>query len=195
LEYFTDASGGSELSLGHGTGGIGGSFWFMVPWGHKINGGVRAADGRKLNRKLSALELVGPLICIASDYQTNAGKPVRIWVDNAGSIGVWRRGYGTRCALCNTLVRAIGRVTAHFGTSLTIDKITRCSNTGSILADELSKGRFIAFKSKKPTDWNINIEPAWIPPCLLAWITLPSQDDSLGDKIIHDIRHKLSDVQ
>ncbi len=43
LEYFTDASGGSELSPGHGTGGIGGKFWFLVPWGRKINSGARSA--------------------------------------------------------------------------------------------------------------------------------------------------------
>jgi len=187
LEYFTDASGGTSLSLGHGTGGIGGKFWFMVPWGHKINSGARAADGRKLSRKLSALELVGPLICVASDYAINAGKPIKIWVDNAGSIGVWRRGYSTRCNLCNTLVRAIGRVAAHFGTSVSIQKITRCSNDGSILADELSKGRFAAFRQKKPIQWLTNLEPAWIPTSILSWIALPTVDLDLGDKIIHDI--------
>jgi len=102
LEYYTDASGGSALSAGHGTGGIGGKFWFLVPWGKKINCGVKDSDGKHLSRKLSALELVGPLICISADQATCAGRPIRIWVDNAGSVGVWRKGYSTSCKLCDT---------------------------------------------------------------------------------------------
>ena len=187
LDYFTDASGGSELSSGHGTGGIGQKFWFLVPWGHKINSGAKAADGRRLCRKLSALELVGPLICIAADQDNCRGRPIRIWVDNAGSVGIWRKGYSTSCGLCTTLVNAIGRVAAHVGCRVAIEKITRCSNTGSILADELSKGRFLAFRQKLPSDWPINMEPAWIPPSILAWIAVPSVDHQLGDKILKDL--------
>jgi len=190
FDYYTDASGGSALSLGHGTGGIGGKFWFMVPWGRKINSGARAADGRRLCRKLSALELVGPLICIAANPLNHSGRPIRIHVDNAGSIGVWRRGYSTRCALCTTLVKAIGRIATAFGSLVHIQKITRCSDDGSILADELSKGRFIAFKQKLPSNWIINQEPAWIPPSILAWIALPTVDPDLGDRILRDIQSK-----
>jgi hypothetical protein len=54
------------MSIGQGTGGIGPNFWFMVPWGRKINSSMRAADGKQLRKKLSALELVGPLICVAA---------------------------------------------------------------------------------------------------------------------------------
>jgi hypothetical protein len=159
LEYFTDASGGSELSPGHGTGGIGGKFWFLVPWGRKINSGARSADGRRLCRKLSALELVGPLICVAADLANCRGRPLRVWVDNAGSIGIWRKGYSTRCGLCTTIANAINRVATANGCTMAIEKITRCSNTGSILADELSKGRFAAFQRKLPRDWPINQSP------------------------------------
>jgi len=188
LEYHTDASGGSGLSPGHGTGGIGGKFWFLVPWGQKINAGVRAADGKRLSRKLSALELVGPLICISADQNTCYNKPIRIWVDNSGSVAVWRKGYSTRCRLCTTLVSAIGRIAAATGCRVTIDKIKRCSNDGSILADELSKGRFAAFKRKLPNDWEVSLDPAWIPPSILAWIADPVEDHSLGDKILDDIQ-------
>jgi hypothetical protein len=189
LEYFTDASGGSALSPGHGTGGIGGKFWFIVPWGHKINSGTKDADGKRLSRKLSALELVGPLICISSDQETCSGKPIRIWVDNSGSIGVWRKGYSIRCRLCDTLVKAIGRIAAATGCRVDIKKVTRCSNDGSILADELSKGRFSAFKRKLPSTWKITPEPAWIPPSILRWIATPRADYSLGEKILTDMRN------
>jgi hypothetical protein len=190
VEYYTDASGGSALSAGHGTGGIRDDFWFMVPWSPKINSGAKHSDGRRLCRKLSALELVGPLICISSDLEHCRGKPVRFWVDNSGSVAIWRKGYSTRCQLCTILVKAIGRIAAKAGCTVTIDKITRVSNDGAILADELSKGRFTTFKSKLPDGWTIRQEPAWIPPSILAWIALPTADHNLGDKIISDITRK-----
>jgi hypothetical protein len=190
LEYFTDASGGSALSAGHGTGGIGGRFWFMVPWGRRINSGAKHSDGRRICRKMSALELVGPLICLSADQSNNRGKPVRIWVDNSGSVGIWRKGYSTKCGLCTTLVNAISVVSSAAGCQVTIDKITRCSDSGSELADELSKGRFQAFKRKLPPSWQINAEPAWIPRSILAWIAQPSEDTNLGEKILRDIRNK-----
>ncbi len=189
LEYYTDASGGSGLSSGHGTGGIGGPFWFMVPWGKKINSGAKAADGKRLCRKLSALELVGPLICVAGDFKTCKGRPMRVWVDNAGSVGIWRKGY-SKCGLCATLVKAIGTVAAAIGCSITIQKITRCSNTGAELADELSKGRFPAFKRKLPGSWPINEQPSWIPPSILAWIAVPKHDPDLGHRIVNDLKSK-----
>jgi hypothetical protein len=192
LEYYTDASGGSALSPGHGSGGIGGRFWFLVPWGQKINSGAKHTDGRRLCRKMSALELVGPLICVSADQDTCRGLPVRIWVDNAGSVGIWRKGYSTRCSLCTTLVSAINTVATAAGCAVAIEKITRCSDTGSELADELSKGRYLAFKRKLPASWHINTEPAWIPPSILAWIAKPAADKRLGDKILRDIqKHRI----
>ena len=177
------------MSSGHGTGGIGGPFWFMVPWGKKINSGAKAADGKRLCRKLSALELVGPLICVAGDFKTCKGRPMRVWVDNAGSVGIWRKGY-SKCGLCATLVKAIGTVAAAIGCSITIQKITRCSNTGAELADELSKGRFPAFKRKLPDNWLINEQPSWIPPSILAWIAVPKHDPDLGHKIVNDLKSR-----
>lgn len=50
FEFHTDASGGSSLFSGHGIGGVGGPFWLLVPWGSRINSGMRAEDGKRLNR-------------------------------------------------------------------------------------------------------------------------------------------------
>jgi hypothetical protein len=71
---------------------------------------------------------------------------------------------------------------------MSIEKITRCSNTGAILADELSKGRFAAFRRKLPDDWPISPSPAWIPPSILYWIACPAVDLDLGDRILRDIQ-------
>ncbi len=109
------------LSIGQGTGGIGKNFWFMVPWGRKINSNMRAADGKQLRKKL---ELVGLLICIAAGAAMCRGRPVRIWVDNSGSVAIWHKGYSSSCALCTTLVAAIGRLAAALGAVVSIEKIT-----------------------------------------------------------------------
>jgi hypothetical protein len=88
-------------------------------------------------------------------------------------------------------VKAINVVSTAAGCPVTIEKITRCSE--SELADELSKGRFLAFKRKLPTNWIINAEPAWIPRSILAWIARPGVDLDLGDNILRDIdRHHRS---
>ena len=191
VEFYTDAAGGSQMSIGQGTGGIGRQFWFMVPWGRKINSSMRDSEGRQLRKKLSALELVGPLICIASGAALCRSKPVRIWVDNAGSVAIWRKGYSNSCPLCTTLVAAIGRVAAALGSVVAIDKITRCSNTSATLADELSKGRLSRFRQRLPADWVLPTDPAWIPPAILQWIADPVARPDLGDRILADLRERI----
>jgi len=190
FEFFTDAAGGSSNAIGLGSGGHGGPFWFYIPWGHRINAGVRGADGKQLSRKLSALELVGPLVCISAGRRFCKKKPVRVWVDNSGSVGIWRKGYSSTCMLCTTLVNAIARIAAAFGCTITIDKITRCSNTAAKLADDLSKGDFRTFIDRWPEDSPREPDPAWIPPSILAWVDKPASDLSLGDKILKDILRK-----
>lgn len=191
VEFWTDAAGGSQLSIGQGTGGLGPNFWFMVPWGRKINSSMRTSDGRQLRKKLSALELVGPLICLAAGAAICRSKPVRIWVDNAGSVAIWRKGYSSTCSLCTTLVNAIGRLAAALGAVVAIDKITRCSDTGATLADELSKGRLQRFRQRLPEDWALPAEPAWIPPAILQWIADPVPRPDLGDRILDDLRGRI----
>jgi hypothetical protein len=190
VEFYTDAAGGTLSTLGHGSGGHSGPWWFYFPWGHRIYCGMRGHDGKRFSRKLSALELVGPLICVAAASRLCRLRPVRVWVDNAGSVGIWRKGYSTTCQLCTTLVNATARVAAAIGCTLTIDKITRCSDSGAILADLLSKGQFAAFYDKWPVDKPRSPEPAWIPPAILAWLDYPAVDSSLGDRILKQIAEK-----
>ena len=72
----------------------------------KINAG-KLFDGKRMDRKLSALELFGQLIgiCAGSEMlrnQTAVGK-----VDNLGSVQFFGKGYSTSCKLSNTLVQTI----------------------------------------------------------------------------------------
>jgi len=188
-EVYTDAAGGSMEGIGRGCGAVCGTWWAYIPWSRKINCGVKAEDGKKLSRKLSALELVGPLLAISSGYQWSTNRHVRAWVDNAGSVKIWEKGYSTHCDICNTLVKAIGTVAAAIGCKFTVRKIRRRTGTGAKLADDLSKADFTSMrKTAAAAGWQLDEAPAWVPPAILAWVAQPSTDDSLGQKIVADIR-------
>jgi hypothetical protein len=50
-----------------------------------------------------------------------------------------------------------------------------------------SKEDFQAFYARRPDNCPREIDPAWIPPSILAWIDRPAMDLSLGEKILTDI--------
>jgi len=188
IEVFTDAAGGSTESTGRGSGGVSGDWWYYVPWPRKINTGVKAADGKKLSRKLSALELVGPLIAVAAGADRCASQPVRVWVDNAGSVAIWKKGYSMRCQLCNTLVKATATVAAAIGCRLSVVKIRRCSAAGASMADALSKAQFNKCREIGRMDgWQLRRAPAQIPAAVLRWLANPVKDDDLGGRILREI--------
>ena len=122
--------------------------WFYIPWSARVNAGSWKVAGKKVGRKLSALELIGPLAGLVMFAQTCRNRPLRIWVDNAGSVGVWRKGYSSYCGLCTTIVKAISVVAAGLGCHVDILKVTRCSGQGAILADLISKAGFSEFRQR-----------------------------------------------
>ena len=188
---YTDAAGGTLESVGRGTGGVLEDKWFYVPWSAGVNGGRVKVDGRKVGRKLSALELVGPLVALVVFGEECRRWPVNIWVDNAGSVGVWRKGYSNFCRLCTTLVKAISVVAAGLGCRVDIRKITRCSEKGAVLADLLSKARFRECSELGRAhggEWRA--EQARVPGVLLEWIAAPRPDDDLGHRLLTDMAAK-----
>lgn len=197
LDMYTDASGGGfghdGRRTGRGVGALTKGWWAYVPWSSTICRGPLGEDGRRLNRKMSALELVGPLLVISAGFSLCKGKPVRVWVDNAGSVGIWKKGYSTTCGLSTTIVKAIAAVAAGLGCWFDIVKITRCSNPGADMADAISKADFNRF-------WAINAiaefgcpcEQAWVPVSLLSWLENPCTDDKLGDRILGEIGQRTS---
>ena len=184
-DIYTDAAGGTLDSRGRGTGGVMGNSWFYVPWTSGINGGYTKVDNKKVGRKLSALELVGPLVALVVFAEKCRSSPVNIWVDNAGSVGVWRKGYSNFCRLCTTLVKAISVVAAGLGCTVEVKKITRCSSRGAVLADMLSKAQFAdcyALGREGGQAWDA--APARVPPVMLEWVAAPRPDDELGHRLL-----------
>jgi hypothetical protein len=182
-QVFTDAAGGSTDRLGAGIGGVCQTWWFYIPWSKKINAGGWRVDGKKVGRKLSALELIGPLVAVVAGHEKFANSHVTCWVDNAGAVAIWQKGYSTRCRLSSTIVTTTHAVAAAIGCTLHIQKIRRCSEKFSTIADALSKGYFQNARAAGQLD----VGPAAIPSSLLRWINEPAPDDDLADRILKQI--------
>ena len=67
VKKHSDAAGGRTESLWRGVGvTIFPNIWTYVPWGKRINEGWTAYDGKNLSHKLSAWELLGPLLTLVA---------------------------------------------------------------------------------------------------------------------------------
>jgi len=188
VDCYTDAAGGSMDGPGKGTGSVIPEFgwWTYMPWSVEINSGKWLSEGKKVSRKMSALELMGPLITISAASRSLAGKHVTFWVDNQGSCMIWRRGYSNSCKLSNTIVKAIATVAASIGSRVEISKITRCSEQWSTLADQLSQGNFSRILEEN-TGTKFDPTPAQIPKSILKWAVRPTVSDELGMDILKEL--------
>ena len=159
-----------------------------MPWSGKINRDGRTVKVKRLRRKLSALELVGPLALLCGAQDKVRGKPMKVMVDNAGSVAIWRKGYSTSCELSSTLVRAMHVVSVALECRLDIMKITRCSDPGSQMADALSKAEFSKFEEvSRKHPFKINSGMTKVPRALIAWINNPCFDWNLGQRILEEM--------
>ena len=149
-----------------------------------INGLGADDRGRRLGRKMSLLELIGPLLVVSAGASICRGTSVRVWVDNSGSVHIWRKGYCSPCPLTTTVARATHVVASGLGCRLDVAKITRCSTRGAVQADNLSKAAFHRFLGL----WEGPLpDPSRVPLALLRWIRRPVPSDSLGDRILDEI--------
>ncbi len=130
-------------------------------------------------------------MCVAGGYDLCRDVPVRIWVDNSGSVNIWKKGYSSSCDLCSTLVTATATVAAALGCRLTIEKVTRCSSPGTVMADALSKAQFGLFRRVGGHEgWGLDEEPAWVPRSILAWLQRPVPGDDLGEKVLRELARR-----
>ena len=185
LDIFTDAAGGSSEAVGRGSGGVLGEQWFYVQWSDCINKGRWKVDGKKVGRKLTALELIGPLVSLVVFAERCRGWPVNIWVDNAGAVRIWQKGYSSWCRLSTTIVKALSSVASALGCRVEIRKVARCSGTGPKLADQLSKAEFKAFRETgRAAGWPLDVDPSRLQGPLLRWVQRPEPWDDLGHVVL-----------
>lgn len=188
FNVYTDAAGGSSQNNWHGVGAVTSFWWSYIPWSKAINLGRDAGNGRRLNRVMSALELVGPLLVVAAGYRWCRNSCVRVWVDNSASVCIFNKGYSSSCRLSSTIVKAISTVAAGINCRIEIQKITRCSNEYAVMADFLSKGQFLKFyQLAKAQKANIPVDMAIVPKAVKVWLSNPCEDDLLGHKILLEL--------
>ena len=73
---------------------------------------------------------------------------------------------------------------------LRVEKIRRCSDGGSVLADAISKGDIDVIRKAWPKRRNL-VE---IPESIVDWIKNPVDDMELGDKILEELKSKGMEV-
>ena len=189
LDIFTDAAGGSPDGSGRGAGAVAVGWWAYIPWGEAINLGHLAPNGGQLDRRMSALELFGPLLAITAAAKLCQGKPLRFWVDNSGSVFIRKKGYSTSCPLSSVLVSALAQVAAALGCKVEVIKITRCSTPLADMADALSKAAFSRFRQLSLVHQDLEIPLVGLlpPRALLHWVARPTVDWNLGDKLLSEL--------
>ena len=174
LDIYTDASGGTLSSPWHGVGVVTEDWWAFCPWGRAINGGKLTSKGCRLDRVMSALELLGPLLAVASGFHRFQNMEVNIWVDNSASMCIWNKGYSNSCDLSSTVLKAIHTVGSSIGCRVNVTKITRCSSPMATMADALSKGAFLRFWGLVQDEGlSMPLEMGWVPPSLVKWVLAP----------------------
>ena len=185
LQGYTDAAGGTPNKIGHGVGGIlEPDVWFYIPWPSWINKGRTNSDNVKFDRKMSVLEMLGPLALLVAAPERVRNKHLEVHVDNQGAVSIYAKGYSTSCPYCYTIAIAIHEISTALNCHIVITKIERCSNKGALIADMLSKAAFSEFYQLFPER---KTEPAWIPRELLLWIEDPKEDMKLGQRILNEM--------
>ena len=188
IDVYTDSAGGSSEGF-KGAGAVTPTWWCFLPWPPAINKGKVSPCGKQFGRMMSALELVGPLLVVSAGYSWCRNAAIKIWVDNAGSVFIWKKGYSSSCPYSTTLVKAIAAVAAGLGCHVDLVKIGRCSTPLADMADALSKCAFSRFQhlAYKAGYSALPLAPAWFPAAISQWVSNPVPDDGLGDRILREL--------
>ena len=186
-DVYTDAAGGSLRHPGQGVGACIPGWYAFIPWSCKINNGILSYN-KRLDRKMSALELLGPLLVLSAGHAFCRNSPIRVHVDNAGSVYIYQKGYSSSCRLTSTIAKAIWVVARGLRCDIEVVKILRCSHPLAILADHLSKAKVESFvKFAWHQGFVVPQKAAKVPNSLMQWVLDPKEDDSLGFKILQDL--------
>ena len=188
LDFYTDAAGGTDISPWRGLGMVFSQGWSYLPWPRNVNFGKRDHNGRQLGKKLSFLELLGPLLVLCCAPDICRGNTIKVWIDNIGGVKIWQKGYSPTCELCTSVVRAIAFIASHLQCRIDIVKITRCSNRHALMADCLSKGDMKGFVSI----WGEGLpDSQLIPQGLIKWINNPRTNFELGTMLCKEIDNRM----
>ena len=186
VKIYSDAAGGSMDTLGNGVGmAIFPNVYAYIPHRIKVNAGFPAYDGKSLAHKLSVWELVGPLLALVCAPELLRNKQAVAFVDNAGSVVWYNKGWAKQCNLGNTVIRAVYLVATALNCDFWVEKISRCSSDQTEAADALSKCDFPRLVQHMPKA--ATTLPRVVPSTLLEWMADPRPDRDLGGRILEEM--------
>lgn len=186
VKIYSDAAGGSMDTLGNGVGmSIFPNVYAYIPHRVKVNAGFPAYDGKSLAHKLSVWELVGPLLALVCAPELLRNKQAVAFVDNAGSVVWYNKGWAKQCNLGNTVIRAVYLVATALNCDFWVEKISRCSSDQTEAADALSKCDFPRLVQHMPEA--AATLPRVVPSTLLEWMADPRPDRDLGGRILEEM--------
>ena len=187
INIYPDAAGGS--TIGHV--GMGGVFWdtspkhfFMLPWPENINNNYPNCFGHKFSQKLTVLEALAALQLLISQPDVIRGRNVTIWTDNAGLYWAFRKA-SSKCLYVYTLSKAIYTVARSLDCNVRIEKIRRCSDIPSTVADSLSKGSIADALELMGDD--VDYSMGFLSLTLQKWILDPKPSRVLGSAVVEEM--------
>jgi hypothetical protein len=134
--------------------------------------------------KMSMLEELGVLaaLCMLNEHACN--KTLQVFVDNSGAVYAFAKGYSRKCRLLNTVISAIYIVSQSLGVQVVVTDITRRSDEGSRVADDLLKARKTSLQGFMRQSNRLLL----IPNAIWEWMRHPKPDDyALGHRIVAEI--------
>ena len=186
LNYYPDASGGANLSVGGGIGGVmqynKEALYLYMQHSNLIKSNSKNYLNERLGSKLTFLEAVGALAGPCAMPEQVRGRTVVIHVDNAGTVFCHKRAY-SRCPYAYSILLALEVVSTSLNCRVFLKKTPRCSGRYQTIADLLSKGKF-------PEAWdlmgrNVLME---VPRTLLKYMQWPTRTRTLGNSIIQEMQ-------
>ena len=110
-------------------------------------------------------------------------KEATIFCDNAGFVAVYKKRH-SQCPYSYTMAKALHDLGKGLGCKVNVVKTRRCSTSGEVAADALSKGLWDTAWENMPDK---EIDPGRIPVTLLRWLQEPYVDLDLGASILADM--------
>ena len=186
VTLYPDAAGGSDTSPGNGFGGV---LWEVEgrpmvygAWPSIIQTNRKDSSGNKFARKLTMLEGVAALatLCARPDVVRNSA--VRIMTDNRGLALAYRKAH-SRDKFTYSVMLALKDIAKYLNIQLAVVWTPRCSSPGELVADSLSKARFV--EAAETAECQVNL--CRVPRSLLKWLEAPRVTRLLGMAILEEM--------
>ena len=186
---YTDAAGGNSSEYGRGMGGViwsgisGPRKYYLQPWPINIKKNLKNRHGVRLGSKLSMLESTAVLTIICCFGQLLKNRHVVVKTDNIGVVWAMRKKH-SRDLYCYSTAKATAYIADKLNIKLRVEKVPRCSDGPTTVADLLSKGDMYAaldiMGEADPT-------PPYIPRTLMKWLENPTPTRVLGHAILKEL--------